>query len=268
MRNEERPEIHMEMAENKQTDKKNPEVRPTAVVTGAARGIGRAVSLALAEDGYNIALIASHDSPALKAAVTDVLEAGVSARPYICDVSDPQMVQTAADMILKDFKQVQVLVNDAGITRDGLFLNMPFEDMERVVDVNLLGTMLVTKAFLRQMMRQKYGRIVNLSSVVGISGNAGQANYAASKAGIIGLTKTLAQEYGRKNITVNAVAPGFIETDMTKAMTDEARRAAAAKIPLRRLGKPEEVAELVRFLVSPRADYITGQVIAIDGGMV
>lgn len=239
----------------------------TAVVTGAARGIGRAVALALAEKGYNVALIAAHESKALRDTLSDVLSLGVKTESYVCDVSDPKKVSDMAGDILRDFEKVQVLVNDAGITRDGLFLNMSDENMADVIDVNLLGTMYVTKAFLRPMMRQRYGKIINLSSVVGIAGNAGQANYAASKAGVIGFTKTLAKEYGRKNITVNAVAPGFIETDMTNAMTEEARKAASEKIALRRFGKAEEVAELICFLASPQADYITGQVIGIDGGM-
>lgn len=241
--------------------------RPAAVVTGAARGIGKAVALSLAEDGYNVALLAAHDSDALNETAKEVADKGVRAAKYVCDVSDPKAVDETAAKILEEFGTVKVLVNDAGITRDGLFMGMPKEDMERVLQVNLLGTMYVTQAFLKPMVRQRSGKIINLSSIVGIEGNAGQANYAASKAGVIGFTKTLAKEYGRKNITVNAVAPGFIETDMTAAMTEDAKKAVKSRISLRRLGQASEVAELIRFLASPKADYITGQVIGIDGGL-
>lgn len=241
--------------------------RPVAVVTGAARGIGKAVALRLADQGCNVALTASHESDALTKAAEEVSAKGVRAQSYAFDVSDAEAVRKNADQILKDFGRVDVLVNDAGITRDGIFMGMSDEDMERVLNVNLLGTMLVTKAFIKPMVRQKKGKIINLSSVVGLRGNAGQANYAASKAGIIGFTKTIALEYGRKHITANAIAPGFIETDMTAAMTDEAKASVAGRIALRRLGKPEEVAKLVGFLASEDADYITGQVIGIDGGL-
>lgn len=242
-------------------------LRETAVVTGASRGIGRAAAVRLALDGYNVALVAAHDSENLKNALEEVKQSGHRAEAYVCDVSDPEQVQNTVKQITDDFEKITVLVNDAGVTGDGLLLSLEDSDIRKVMDVNLMGTIWMTRAMLPVFMKNRYGRIVNLSSVVGQSGNAGQTSYAASKAGISGFTRSVAKEYGRKNITCNAVAPGFIETDMTDAMTDEAKKAVLSRVSLRRMGKPEDVAGLIAFLAEPGSDYITGQVITIDGGL-
>ena len=239
----------------------------TAIVTGGSRGIGRAVCLELAQGGANIVLCyAGNDSAAMKTAA-DCEAIGVKAIALRCDVSDSAQVGALVEAAVERFGRVDILVNNAGITRDNLVMRMSEEDFDAVIAANLKGTFLCMKAVSRLMLKQRYGRIVNLSSVVGLRGNAGQVNYAASKAGVIGMTKSMAKELASRGITVNAVAPGFIETDMTAAMTDAARTAAQSSIPMGRLGKAEDVAKALVFLASDSAAYITGQVLAADGGM-
>jgi 3-oxoacyl-[acyl-carrier protein] reductase len=239
----------------------------TAVVTGGSRGIGRAVCLELARGGANIVLCYAGNEEAARKTVADCEALGAKALAVRCDVANAADVATLFDAAMQTFGRIDILVNNAGITRDGLALRMSEEEFDAVLAANLKGTFLCCKAALRPMMKQRYGRIVNLSSVVGLHGNAGQANYAASKAGVIGLTKSLAKELATRGVTVNAVAPGFIETDMTAAMTEAAKAASLAAIPAGRLGAAEDVARAVAFLASEEAGYITGQVLAVDGGM-
>ena len=239
----------------------------TAVVTGGSRGIGRAVCLELARGGANVALCYAGNEAAAQETVKAVEALGAKALAVRCDVSDPAQAEALIKKAAGTFGRVDILVNNAGITRDGLLMRMSEADFDAVIAANLKGVFLCMKAVTRQMLRQKYGRIVNISSVVGLRGNAGQVNYAASKAGVIGMTKSLAKELAAKGVTVNAVAPGFIETDMTAAMQDAARMAVQASIPAGRPGKAEEVANAVAFLASEEAAYITGQVLAVDGGM-
>jgi 3-oxoacyl-[acyl-carrier protein] reductase len=239
----------------------------TAVVTGGSRGIGRAVCLELARGGANIVLCYAGNEEAARKTVADCEALGAKALAVRCDVANAADVATLFDAAMQTFGRIDILVNNAGITRDGLALRMSEEEFDAVLAANLKGTFLCCKAAVRPMMKQRYGRIVNLSSVVGLHGNAGQANYAASKAGVIGLTKSLAKELATRGVTVNAVAPGFIETDMTAAMTEAAKAASLAAIPAGRLGAAEDVARAVAFLASEEAGYITGQVLAVDGGM-
>jgi 3-oxoacyl-[acyl-carrier protein] reductase len=239
----------------------------TAVVTGGSRGIGRAVCLELAQGGANVVLCYAGNEAAAQETVSACESLGVKTLAVRCDVSDSAQVKGLMDAAVKEFGRIDILVNNAGITKDGLIMMMKEEDFDAVVAANLKGTFLCMKAVSRQMMKQRYGRIVNLSSVVGLRGNAGQVNYAASKAGVIGMTKSLAKELASRNVTVNAVAPGFIETDMTAAMTDAAKSATLSAIPLNTLGSPEHVAKAVAFLASDDASYITGQILAVDGGM-
>ena len=239
----------------------------TAVVTGGSRGIGRAICLELAKGGANVVLCYAGNEAAAAETVAACEALGAKALAVRCDVAASADVKALMDAAVKEFGRVDILVNNAGVTRDGLAMMMKEEDFDAVVNTNLRGAFLCSKAVMRQMMRQRYGRIVNLSSVVGLHGNAGQANYAASKAGLIGLTKSLAKELATRGITVNAVAPGFIETDMTAAMPEAAKTATLAAIPMQRLGNPEDVARAVAFLASEEAAYVTGQVLAIDGGM-
>lgn len=252
------------MTENTET------LRRSAVVTGSSRGIGRAVAEKLAAAGYDVCVNCSSERGLADAqALADELASthGVRAIAKAANVADAAEAQALIDAAHEAFGRIDVLVNNAGITRDGLAVRMKEEDFDAVIDVNLKGTFNCCKAAAQRMMKQRYGRIVNMASVVGVSGNAGQANYAASKAGVIGLTKSLARELAARNITVNAVAPGFISTDMTDALSDKQRDAIAERIAARRFGEPEEVAALVRFLASSGSGYITGQVICIDGGM-
>lgn len=238
-----------------------------AVISGGTRGIGNAIAWKFAEQGANLALIATRDSERNKKAVKELSETGRDVRLYICDVKDPEQVVSVAEEILADFGEVDVLVNNAGITRDNLLPSLSVMDIDEVIDVNLKGTIYLTRAFIREFVKQRHGNIVNISSVVGLMGNKGQANYAASKAGIIGFTKTVAKEYGRRNIRCNAIAPGYIQTEMTAALNEEQTNEIAKQLPLGRLGQPEDVADLALFLAGDSSRYITGEVIKVDGGM-
>lgn len=239
----------------------------TAVVTGGSRGIGRAVCLELARGGANVALCYAGNETAAQETAAAIEALGAKALAVRCDVSDAAQAESLVSQAVEAFGTVDILVNNAGITRDGLLMRMPEADFDAVISANMKGAFLCMKAVARLMIRRKYGRIVNLSSVVGLRGNAGQVNYAASKAGVIGMTKSLAKELASKGVTVNAVAPGFIETDMTAAMQEAARMAVQASIPMGRPGAAEDVAHAVAFLASEEAAYITGQVLAVDGGM-
>lgn len=242
-------------------------IRRAALVTGGGRGIGRAICLALAAQGYDVAVNYAASSAAAEQTAEDCRAYGVQAVTLQADVTDPAACQSLVDTAAKTFGRLDVLVNNAGVTADKLILRMQEEDFDKVINANLKGAFFCCKAACKLMMRQRYGRIVNISSVVGLHGNAGQSNYAASKAGLVGLTKSLAKEFAARNVTVNAVAPGFIGTDMTNAMTDAAKQAAMAGIPAGRIGAPEDVANAVAFLASENAAYITGQVLCVDGGM-
>lgn len=239
----------------------------TALVTGGSRGLGRAVCLELARGGANVAFCYAGNEAAARETVRDVEALGAKALSLRCDVSDAAQVDALVKSAVEAFGRIDILVNNAGVTRDNLIMRMSEEDFDAVIAANLKGAFLCMKAVSRHMLKQRYGRIVNLSSVVALRGNAGQVNYAASKAGIIGMTKSLAKELASRGVTVNAVAPGFIETDMTAALPEDARAAAQGSIPMGRLGAPEDVAKAVGFLASDEAAYITGQVLAVDGGM-
>ena len=239
----------------------------TAVVTGGSRGLGRAVCLELAAGGANVVLCYAGNEAAANETVAACETLGARAVAVRCDVADSAQVKALMDEALKDFGRIDILVNNAGITRDGLLMMMKETDFDAVINTNLKGAFLCMKAVARQMIKQRYGRIVNLSSVVGLRGNAGQVNYAASKAGVIGMTKSLAKELASRGVTVNAVAPGFMETDMTAAMPEAAKTATLTAIPMGRMGAAEDVAKAVAFLASEEAGYITGQVLAVDGGM-
>ena len=239
-----------------------------AFITGATRGIGRAIALELAKEGYNIALNYRTGNEALESLKKEISEIGVECYPVQGDVSKAEDSERMTKEIIEHFEQIDVLVNNAGITKDNLILRMKEEEFTDVINVNLVGTFNITKNVIKYMTKKRYGKIINLSSVVGISGNAGQSNYAASKAGIIGFTKSIAKELASRNITANAVAPGFIQTDMTNVLKDEIKEAIEGTIPLKRLGTAEDVAKVVKFLASDESSYITGQVINVDGGML
>jgi 3-oxoacyl-[acyl-carrier protein] reductase len=236
----------------------------TALITGGSRGIGLAIAESLAAQGCNIALFASG---IVDDAVKKVEAHGTKVRGYRVNVSDFGAVKEAVDSITEEFGAIDFLINNAGITRDNLLIKMSSEEWDTVMDVNLKGTFHCAKAVCRGMMKKKFGVIINIASVVGLMGNPGQANYSASKAGVVGLTKTLARELASRNVRVNGIAPGFIETAMTDKLSDKVKEELTAKIPLGILGNPEDVANAVTFLVSPMASYITGSIIQVDGGM-
>ena len=239
-----------------------------AFITGATRGIGRAIALELAKEGYNIALNYRTENEALETLKKEISELGVECYPVQGDVSKAEDSERMTKEIIEHFEQIDVLVNNAGITKDKLIQRMKEEEFTDVINVNLVGTFNITKNVIKYMTKKRYGKIINISSVVGISGNAGQSNYAASKAGIIGFTKSIAKELASRNITANAVAPGFIKTDMTNVLKDEVKETIEGTIPLKRLGTAEDVAKVVKFLASDDSNYITGQVINVDGGML
>jgi 3-oxoacyl-[acyl-carrier protein] reductase len=239
-----------------------------AVVTGAGRGIGHAIALRFAREGARVASVSRTESNAQKTADEINSMRADAATAYAVDVADQAAVQKAAADIFEEFGRVDILVNNAGVTRDGLSMRMSMDDWDTVLNTNLKGAFNFTQAVMRPMIKQRSGRIINISSIAGLTGNAGQANYAASKAGLIGLTKTLARELASRGITVNAVAPGLIETDMTTVLSDEIRQAILQKVPLGKLGEPEDIAGAVAYLASAEAKYITGQVLTVDGGMV
>ena len=239
-----------------------------ALITGGTRGIGRQIAVTLAKEGYDIAVNYMTLSDEVENTKKEVEKAGVKCITACGDVSKFDDSENMVKEVVNEFGRIDVLVNNAGITKDMLIMRMKREDFESVIDVNLVGTFNVTKNVVPYMMKQRDGRIINLSSVVGISGNAGQTNYSASKAGIIGFTKSLAKEVGSRNILVNAVAPGFIATRMTDVLKDEVKEEISKTIPLKRMGTPQDVANVVKFLASEDSSYITGQVINIDGGML
>ena len=239
-----------------------------ALITGATRGIGKQIAITLAQNGYDIALNYRTENDDLKTTKKEIEDIGVKCFAVQGDVSKFEDCERFIKEIIEEFGRLDVLVNNAGITRDMLLMRMKKEDFEQVIDTNLVGTFNVTKNVIPHMMKARSGRIINISSVVGVSGNAGQTNYSASKAGIIGFTKSLAKEVASRNILVNAVAPGFIETNMTDVLKDEIKEEIAKTIPLKRMGKAEDVANVVKFLSSEDSSYITGQVINIDGGML
>ena len=239
----------------------------TAVVTGGSRGLGRAVCLELARGGANVVFCYAGNEAAAQETVSACGALGAKAMALRCDVSCVADVKALMDTALKTFGRIDILVNNAGITRDNLLMLMKPEDFDAVISANLKGTFLCMKAAARQMVKQRYGRIVNLSSVVALRGNAGQTNYAASKAGLIGLTKSLARELAARNVTVNAVAPGFIDTDMTAVLPEAVRTGMTQGIPAGRAGQPEDVAQAVAFFAAEQSSYLTGQVLCVDGGM-
>ena len=239
-----------------------------ALVTGASRGIGRAIALKLAAEGAKVAINYAGNTAKAEEVKAEIEKNGGEAILVQADVADSAAVETMVNTVVEKFGQIDILVNNAGITRDGLLMRMKDEDFDAVINTNLKGVFYCTKLVSKLMMKKRSGRIINMASVVGLMGNAGQTNYAAAKAGVIGFSKSVAKELAARGITVNMVAPGFIDTDMTAAMTDKAKEMTLTGIPLNRMGTPEDVANAVAFLVSDNASYITGQVINVDGGMV
>ena len=238
-----------------------------ALITGAGRGIGAQIARTLAAEHINIAVVDYGEQAAAQETLNALASMGVAVRYYQCDVSDFAAAKAVADAVVRDFGKIDILINNAGVTADKLILRMDESDWDRVLNINLKGCFNMIKHVTPHMMRKRYGRIVSISSVVGLMGNAGQANYAASKAGIIGLRKTVAKEFGARGITANAVAPGFIKTAMTDALSDEQKQAMHKLIPLGTLGETQDIANAVKFLVSDDARYITGVVLKVDGGM-
>jgi 3-oxoacyl-[acyl-carrier protein] reductase len=239
-----------------------------ALVTGASRGIGRAIALELARQGAKVAVNYAGSEAKANEVVEEIKNMGGEAFAIQADVSNAEAVDQMVKAVLERFERIDILVNNAGITRDNLLMRMKEEEWDDVININLKGVFNCTKAVTRPMMKQRYGRIVNIASIVGVSGNPGQANYVAAKAGVIGLTKTAARELASRNITVNAVAPGFITTDMTDRLSEELKEEMLKQIPLARFGEPEDIAKVVSFLVSDAASYVTGQTLHVDGGMV
>ncbi len=239
-----------------------------ALITGATRGIGKQIAITLAKQGYNIALNYRKENEELENTKKEIEKIGVQILAVKGDVANFEDCENFVKQVIERFGQIDVLVNNAGITKDMLLMRMKKEDFEQVIDTNLVGTFNITKNVVPYMMKARSGRIINISSVVGISGNAGQTNYSASKAGIIGFTKSLAKEIASRNILVNAVAPGFIETNMTDVLKDDVKQEIAKNIPLKRMGTTQDVANVVKFLASDDSSYITGQVINVDGGML
>ncbi len=239
----------------------------TAVVTGASRGLGYAMALQLAKQGAAVHVVARGLDGAQAAAEKIKAETGSATYAHSADIGDSAAVMALTDAVLKQTPAVEILVNNAGITRDGLLMRMKDEDFDEVLRINLKSVFLLSRAFLKPMLKQRYGRVINITSIVGVHGQAGQANYAASKAGIIGFTKSYAKEVATRNITSNAVAPGFIESDMTSALNEDQKKTILGEIPAGRMGKAEEVAALVTYLASRESAYVTGQVFSIDGGM-
>ena len=241
--------------------------RKTAIVTGASRGIGLAIAKKLAKSGYNIAVVDACDLEKSEGAVNEVKALGVEAKAYQCNVADFAAVEETVKQINDDFGGIYILVNNAGITRDGLLIKMSEENFDAVINVNLKGTFNFIKHVSPIMMKKREGRVVSISSIEGIEGQAGQISYSASKAGVIGITKSCAREFASRNITFNAIAPGYVETPMTAVLTDKQKEAIFEMIPLKRYGQPEDIANAVNFLCSDDASYITGQVLSVDGGM-
>lgn len=239
----------------------------TAVVTGGSRGIGLAIATKLAQGGANIAILyVGNESEGIKAK-EELLQYGTKVEQYFCDVSDFEASQKVVEQVIEEFGGIDFLINNAGITRDKLILNMDEKDFDAVISVNLKGAFNMIKHTYKHFMKKRFGRIVSTSSIVGLNGNAGQANYSASKAGIIGLTKSVAKELAGRGVTANAVAPGYIGTDMTNVLSDKVKDAMKAQIPAKRIGTPEDVANVVAFLCSDEAAYVTGEVIRVDGGL-
>ncbi len=239
-----------------------------ALVTGGSRGIGRAIVLALADAGCHVAFTYKSSVSAAEEVAQNVQAKGRKALALQSDARSFPEATAAVESVIREFSRLDILVNNAGITKDGLLLRMTEQDWDEVIDTNLKSAFNFSKAAVKQMMSQREGRIINISSVAGVMGNAGQANYASAKAGMLGLTKTLAKELASRNIQVNAIAPGFVETDMTKKLTPQQTEALVAMIPMKRVGKPEEIASVVVFLASPASNYMTGQVLCVDGGLV
>ena len=242
--------------------------RRVALITGATRGIGKEIALELAQNGFDIAVNYRSMQDGMEDLKKEIEAKGVRCEFVGADVANFEQCESMVKETIEKFGKIDVLVNNAGITKDGLIMRMKKEDFEAVIDINLVGTFNVTRNVIPYMIKQKSGRIINVSSVVGVAGNAGQTNYSASKAGVIGFTKSLAKEVASRNILVNAIAPGFIDTDMTKVLSEVVKEGINAQIPLKRMGTPNEVAKVVKFLASEDSSYITGQVINIDGGMV
>jgi 3-oxoacyl-[acyl-carrier protein] reductase len=239
-----------------------------AIVTGAGRGIGHAIAVRLASEGARVACVSRSEENAKRTSDEINIARADAAKPYAVDVADHGAVQKIGAQILQDFGKVDILINNAGVTRDGLSMRMSVADWETVINTNLGGAFNFVQSVQRAMIKQRSGRIINISSVIGLIGNAGQTNYAASKAGLLGFTKSLARELASRSITVNAVAPGFIVTDMTNSLSDEIQKRITAQIPLGRVGEPTDIANMVAFLASAEAAYVTGQVLCVDGGMV
>jgi 3-oxoacyl-[acyl-carrier protein] reductase len=239
-----------------------------AIVTGGTRGIGREIAKTLAENGANIAINYRNYNEEIESLIEELKSFGVKVVAVKCDVSDEEEVNNFIKEVKDNFESIDILINNAGITKDGLIIRMNEKDFDDVINVNLKGTFNTTKAVSAVMVKQRYGKIINISSVVGVTGNAGQCNYAASKAGVIGFSKSVARELAARNINVNVIAPGYINTDMTKVLPDRVKEEVLKTIPMKKIGEPKEVANLALFLSSNLSDYITGQVINVDGGMV